>query len=107
MSTYKLVCPHCSSRMCELWKAHCPASLYTHDYWDRLNVNTGNLLLGGGIKFEHLGIAYFALGFEINKADHEEKVAAGKPTSGWINGAIELLPSEYEAARLAKVGGEA
>ncbi|WP_447781691.1 hypothetical protein [Pseudomonas plecoglossicida] len=94
-------------RLHELWKTHCPPRLDTHDYWDRLNVNTGNLLLGGGIKFEHLGVAYFALGFEINKADHEEKVAAGKPTSGWINGAVELLPSEYEAARLAKVGGAA
>lgn len=94
-------------RLCELWKAHCPPRLETHDYWSRLNVNTGNLLLCGGILFEHQDVAYFALGFEINKAGHEEKVAAGKPTSGWINGAVEILPSEYEAARLAKTGGAA
>jgi hypothetical protein len=94
-------------RLCELWAQHCPPRLRTHDYWGRLNVNTGNLMLCGGIKFEHQGIAYFALGFDINMADHEAKVAAGKPTSGWINGAVEILPSEYEAARLAKVGGAA
>lgn len=94
-------------RLWELWKAHCPPRLETHVYWDRLNLNTGNLLLCGGILFEHQDVAYFALGFEINKADHEEKVAAGKPTSGWINGAVEILPSEYEAARLAKTGGAA
>ncbi|WP_447739545.1 hypothetical protein [Pseudomonas laurentiana] len=94
-------------RLCELWKAHCPPHLKTHDYWDRLNVNTSNLLLYGGILFEYQDVAYFALGFEINKADHEEKVAASKPTSGWINGAVEILPSNYEAARLAKNGGTA
>ncbi|MGE8327248.1 hypothetical protein [Pseudomonas urmiensis] len=94
-------------RLWELWKTHCPPRLETHDYWSRLNVNTGNLMLCGGILFEHQDVAYFALGFEINKADHEEKVAAGKPTSGWINGAVEILPSDYEAARQAKVGGAA
>ncbi|MGR6474407.1 hypothetical protein ACUZXZ_01195 [Pseudomonas juntendi] len=94
-------------RLCGLWKAHCPPRLDAHDYWDRINVNTGNLLLCGGALFEHQDVAYFALGFEINKTGHEEKVTAGKPTSGWINGAVEILPSEYEAARLAKVGGAA
>lgn len=90
-------------RLRELWKAHCPPRLDHLDYWDRLNVNTGSLLLCGGALFEHQNVAYFALGFEINKADHEEKAAAGKPTSGWINGAVEILPSEYEAARQARV----
>ncbi|MNH08011.1 hypothetical protein D3C81_765460 [compost metagenome] len=91
-------------RLCELWKEHCPARLDTHDYWDRLNVNTGNLLLGGGIKFEHQGVAYFCLGFGINQAQHEANVAAGKPSAGWITGAVEILPSEYETARLARNG---
>lgn len=94
-------------RLCELWTQHCPPRLRSHDYWDRLNVNTGNLMLFGGIKFEHQGVAYFCLGFEIKQADHEAKVAACQPTSGWISGAMEILPSEYEAARLAKVGGAA
>ena len=94
-------------RLRELWKKHCPPSLDTHDYWDRLNLNTGSLLLCGGIKFEHQGVAYFALGFSINQADHEAKVAADQPTSGWISGAVEILPSEYEAARVAKLGERA
>lgn len=91
-------------RLRELWKEHCPPRLDTHGYWDRLNVNTGNLLLGGGIKFEHQGVAYFCLGFSINQANHDANVAAGQPTSGWITGAVEILPSEYEAARVAKLG---
>lgn len=61
----------------------------------------------GGIKFEHQGTAYFLLGFDINQANHQAKVAAGQPSSGWIEGAIEILPSEYETARQAKVGGAA
>lgn len=94
-------------RLRELWKEHCPPSLYTCDYWDRLNVNTGSLLLCGGIKFEHQGVAYFCLGFNITQADHEAAVAAGKPSSGWISGAVEILPSEYETARVAKLGARA
>ncbi|MCF6756148.1 hypothetical protein L3X14_06025 [Pseudomonas balearica] len=91
------------ARLMNLWAEHCPARLRTHDYWERLNVNTGNLLLCGGIKFEFNGVAYFHLGFEINKPEHEAQVAAGKPTAGWIEGAVEIVPSEYEAARLAKL----
>lgn len=89
-------------RLLSTWRAHCPARLSKHDYWDRLNVNTGNLLLCGGVMFERDGTAYFCLGFQINKAEHAELVAAGKPTSGWIDGAVEILPSEYEMARTAK-----
>lgn len=89
------------------WDQHSPKRLCITSYWDRLGVNTGNLWLSGGVKFEHLGTAYFALGFDINHADHQAKVAAGKPSSGWIEGAVEILPSEYETARLAKVGGAA
>ncbi|MEK2611102.1 hypothetical protein WLF18_18510 [Pseudomonas shirazensis] len=94
-------------RLRELWKEHCPSRLDSHDYWNRLDINTGNLLLCGGIKFVHQGISYFCLGFEINQARHEANSSAGKPSAGWITGAVEILPSEYEAARLAKVGGAA
>lgn len=89
-------------RLRSLWREHCPERLSTHDYWSRLNVNTGNLLMCGGIKFELDGVAYFHLGFDISEADHLAKVAAGKPTSGWIDGAVEILPSEFEAARKKK-----
>ncbi|WP_095159161.1 hypothetical protein [Pseudomonas sp. Irchel 3E13] len=89
------------------WDKHCPPRLDITPYWDRLGVNTGNLWLSGGVKFEHQGTAYFMLGFDINQARYEKALAEDKPTSGWIIGATEILPSEYETARLAKVGGSA
>jgi len=94
-------------RLLNLWREHCPKRLDSHSYWERLNINTGNLLLCGGIKFEHQGVAYFCLGFDINQAQHEANVAAGKPSAGWITGAVEILPSAYEAARVAKLGERA
>lgn len=94
-------------RLLNLWREHCPKRLCTHSYWERLNVNTGNLLMCGGIKFEHQGVAYFCLGFDINQAKHDANVAAGKPSAGWITGAVEILPSAYEAARAAKLGERA
>ena len=90
-------------RLVALWNEHCPARLSCTEYWDRLGVNSGNLWLCGGIKFELDGTAYFHLGFSINHAEHLDKVAAGKPTSGWIDGAIEILASEYQAARQSKL----
>lgn len=91
-------------RLLALWKDNCPPRLYIHDYWERLSINTGNILICGGIMFEHQDVAYFQLGFQIDKSDHEKQVADGKPTSGWIEGATEILFSEYETARKAKVG---
>lgn len=90
-------------RLLGLWRENCPSRLSTHDYWDRLGVNSGNLFFGGGVKFELDGTAYFHLGFQINEAEHQDKVAAGKPTSGWIDGAEEIFSSEYEAARAKKL----
>ncbi|MEX5545218.1 hypothetical protein Q1J68_06350 [Pseudomonas pergaminensis] len=90
-------------RLIALWKEFCPQRLSTHEYWKRLGVNTGSLLMSGGIKFELDGIAYFHLGFQINEAEHLADIAAGKPTNGWIAGAVEILPSAYETARVAKL----
>ncbi|NWD81921.1 hypothetical protein HX891_16175 [Pseudomonas reactans] len=90
-------------RLVAIWNEFCPERLSGSNYWDRLGVNTGSLWLCGGIKFELDGIAYFHLGFQINKAEHEALIAAGQPTSGWIDGAVEILASEYETARLAKL----
>lgn len=90
-------------RLVAIWKEFCPKRLSGSNYWDQLGVNTGNLWLCGGIKFELDGVAYFHLGFQINEAEHLADVAAGKPTSGWIDGAVEILASEYETARLAKL----
>jgi hypothetical protein len=90
-------------RLVALWAEHCPKRLSTHEYWQRLGVNTGHLLMSGGIKLELDGIAYFHLGFQINEAEHLANVAAGKPSCGWIDGAVEILASEYASARVAKL----
>ncbi|TBU78190.1 hypothetical protein [Phytopseudomonas daroniae] len=90
-------------RLLTLWRDNCPPRLDSHAYWNRLTINTGNLLLCGGVMFEHQGIAYFHLGFQIDKAKHEANIAANKPTSGWIEGAVEILPSQYQTARQAKL----
>jgi hypothetical protein len=89
-------------RLIGLWKEHCPQRLSTHKYWGMLGVNTGSVLMCGGIKFELDGTAYFHLGFQINEAEHLAAIAASKPTNGWIDGAVEILASEYEAAREAR-----
>ncbi|AOA08359.1 hypothetical protein [Pseudomonas sp. TMW 2.1634] len=89
-------------RLVDLWNEHCPASLSNHEYWRRLEVNTGNILLCGGVMFAHNGTAFFELGFQIDEADHAEKVAAGKPTSGWIDGAVEITSSEYQGGWSSK-----
>ena len=90
-------------RLIAQWNEHCPKRLSHTDYWDRLGVNTGSLWLCGGIKFELSGTAYFHLGFQINTAEHDSQVEAGQPTSGWIDGAVEILASEFQAARMAKL----
>lgn len=94
-------------RLLTLWRENYPPRVDVHSYWERLGVNTGNLLLCGGVLFEHQATAYFLLGFQIDEADHLAKVAAGKPTSGWIEGAVEILPSEYSAAVSAFEGAKA
>ncbi len=90
-------------RLLTLWRENCPPRLESHQYWDQLGINTGNLLLSGGIKFEFAGTAFFHLGFSINQVEHVSNVAAGKPTSGWIEGAVEILASEFQAARSNKL----
>ncbi|MBH3422882.1 hypothetical protein [Pseudomonas gessardii] len=90
-------------RLIGLWKEHCPQRLSTHKYWERLGVNTGSVLMSGGIKFELDGTAYFHLGFQIDEAEHLAAIAASKPTNGWIVGAVEILASEYETARQQKL----
>lgn len=94
-------------RLLTLWNDNYPAPVCTHNYWGRLGINTGNLLLCGGTLFEHQGTAYFLLGFQIDQAQHQANVAAGKPTAGWIEGAVEILPSEYAAAVEAFNGAQA
>ncbi|KTT33292.1 hypothetical protein NS201_05225 [Pseudomonas oryzihabitans] len=88
-------------RLVQQWHTLCPPRLDVHGFWDRLGVNTGNLLLGGGLFFVHQDTAFFCLGFGIDAAAHEYARAAGKPSAGWIEGAVEILPSDWESARNA------
>ncbi|GFM86127.1 hypothetical protein PSCICO_15260 [Pseudomonas cichorii] len=88
-------------RLLDLWQAYCPSRLSIHDTWDRLNINTGNLLLCGGIFFIHDSSAFFELGFQINEVMHAQNIATGKPSAGWIEGAVEITSSDYQAARSA------
>jgi len=85
-------------RLQSLWAEHCPKRISNRDTWHQLGINTGNILMCGGINFELEGVAYFHLGFPIDKAKHLASAAAGKPTSGWIEGAVEIVRSEYSAA---------
>lgn len=88
-------------RLQQEWRTFCPAPLCISGFWERLNVNTGNVLLSGGMFFQHQNTAYFHLGFAIDPGEHEEAIAAGKPSAGWIEGAEEIRASDYEAARAA------
>lgn len=90
-------------RLLDIWKTHCPGRLSIHETWQQLNINTGNLMLCGGIFFAQNGTAYFDLGFQINEVEHAEKLAGGQPTYGWIDGAVEITSSQYQAARAAKL----
>ncbi|MDA7086534.1 hypothetical protein PH586_09100 [Pseudomonas sp. SA3-5] len=90
-------------RLLGLWRDHCPPRLSAHKFWGQLGVNTGSLMMCGGIKFELDGTAYFHLGFAINEAEHLAEVAACQPTAGWIEGAVEIVASEFQAARHNKL----
>lgn len=87
------------ARLTELWQEHCPRRVSCHSTWQEIGVNTGSLLLSGGVMFELDGAAYFNLGFPINEHEHLAALANGKPSYGWIEGAEEILPSVYIAAR--------
>lgn len=89
-------------RLLALWTQLCPPRLSAHGYWEQIGINTGNLMLSGGVKFELDGVAYFNLGFPIAQDEHLKSVAEKQPSYGWIEGAVEITASEYEAARIAR-----
>lgn len=94
-------------RLVETWNAHCPQRVAISPYWDLLNVNSEQILLCGGVMFSHQGTAYFTFGFALDEKRYREETAAnGKSSSSWIEGAIEILPSEYETACKAYNGNK-
>lgn len=87
------------ARLTAIWQEHCPRRISCHSTWQDIGVNTGSLLMCGGVMFELDGVAYFNLGFPINEHEHLAKTANHQPSYGWIEGAEEILPSVYIAAR--------
>ncbi len=91
-------------RLLNLWKEHCPKRLDSHSYWERLNINTGNLLLCGGIKFEHQGVAYFCLGFEAAhgpdgvRPSGQQLYAKIKKSSEYAHQSDKLFPVRVTSA---------
>ncbi|PWU25724.1 MULTISPECIES: hypothetical protein [unclassified Pseudomonas] len=67
--------------------------------WQQLGLNTGSLLMCGGVMFEIGGTAYSNLGFPINEHEHLAATANHKPSYGWIEGAEEILSRAYFSAR--------
>ena len=90
-------------RLRALWKEHCPERINADELWSAIGINSGSIWLCGGISFELDDVAYFAFGFEINEERHRNLKFSGQGTNGWIDGAVEIFPREYEAARIAKI----
>jgi hypothetical protein len=76
-------------RLSALWKEHCPASI---DMDEAIGLNLGALWMCGGVFFELDGVVYLNLGLRLE--DGSEK----------IEGAAEILGSEFEAARQSVLG---
>ncbi|ATR82737.1 hypothetical protein CS390_09270 [Pseudomonas sp. HLS-6] len=72
-------------RLLDLWKEHCPDAIDRDEMWQVIGVNTGRIWMTGGVCFDHEGVVYLNLGC--------------KAEAGEVDGLIEILASEYEAAR--------
>jgi len=79
-------------RLSALWKEHCPASIDQDEAWEAIGLNPGALWLGGGVFFELDGAVY--LNLSVRLEDGSER----------IEGATEILGSEFEAARQTVLG---
>ena len=79
-------------RLRVLWKEHCPASIDMDEACEAIGLNPGALWMYGGVFFELDGVVYFNLGLRLE--DGSEK----------IEGAAEILGSEFEAARQSVLG---
>lgn len=73
-------------RLSAIWKEHCPASIDQDEAWEAMGLNPGALWLGGGVFFELGGTVYLNLGIRLDGVEQ-------------IEGAAEILGSEFEAAR--------
>ncbi|WP_225935650.1 MULTISPECIES: hypothetical protein [Pseudomonas] len=71
-------------RLDDLWKAHCPDAIDRDEMWQAIGVERGGIWLSGGVCFTY-GTVYLNLG--------------SKAADGDVDGLVEIVSSEYEAAR--------
>ncbi|WP_445577704.1 hypothetical protein GKKCFE_08250 [Pseudomonas sp. E141] len=79
-------------RLSALWKEHCPANIDQDEAWEAMGLNPGALWLGGSVFFELDGAVYLNLGIRLEDGVEQ------------IEGAAEILGSEFEAARQSVLG---
>jgi len=79
-------------RLVGLWQEHCPARISKDDVWKVLGIDWGSVWLSGGVFFKHEGAIYLNLGFQLKKGGEQ------------VEGAAEILASEFETARRRVLG---
>jgi hypothetical protein len=80
-------------RLRALWNEHCPKPIDSEESWEALGFSRGALWMCGGQHFEFEGAVYMNLGLKLGEDNHS------------VDGAVEILASEYEAA-LQKFQGQ-
>lgn len=78
-------------RLTALWQEHCPRRISKDDAWKALGVDWGSVWLSGGVFFKHDGAVYLNLGFQLKEGGEQ------------VEGAAEIVASEFEKARAAKL----
>lgn len=74
-------------RLVAQWQEHCPARISKDDAWKAIGIDWGSIFLNGGVFFISDITVFLNLGFQL------------KPEGEKVEGAIEILSSEYETAR--------
>ncbi len=73
-------------------KEYCPESIDMDNAWQAIGLNPGALWMCGGVFFELDGVVYLNLGLRLEDGNES------------IEGAAEILGSEFEAARQVVLG---
>lgn len=74
-------------RLVTQWQEYCPARISKDDAWKAIGIDWGSIFLNGGVFFVSDSTVFLNLGFQL------------KPEGEKVEGAIEILSSEYETAR--------
>jgi hypothetical protein len=78
-------------RLTTLWQEHCPGRISKDDVWKALGVDWTSVWLSGGVFFKQDGAIYLNLGFQLTEGGDQ------------VEGATEIMESEFYAARRAKL----